>query len=132
VPDEIRVAVVGPQFEVPVVGRQPRVDHLRDGDTTVSKNQGAWRLLAAMAGVALDAKGEQSRSVARTVVGSQRCASSWPQSISVGVFRFLSSLSSRTFASDPAVTRTAVAPSPLHAPAFGKRTQMMYPRVVAV
>ena len=50
---------VASQFEVPVVGRQPGVDHLRDGDATVSKNQRAWRLLAAMACVALDANGEK-------------------------------------------------------------------------
>ena len=55
VPDEIRVAIRAPQFEVPVVGREPRVDYLRDGDATVSKNQRARRLLAAMAGMALDA-----------------------------------------------------------------------------
>ena len=39
-PDEIRIAVFGLQFEVPVVGRQPRVDD-RDGDAMVSENQRA-------------------------------------------------------------------------------------------
>ena len=56
---EIRIGVGTFQFEVPVVGRQPRVDHLRDDDATVSKNQGAWRLLAAMACVAFDVNTEQ-------------------------------------------------------------------------
>jgi hypothetical protein len=58
VSNEIRIAVGAAQFEVPVVGRQPGVDNLRDRDATVSKNQRAWRLLAAMAGVALDANRE--------------------------------------------------------------------------
>jgi hypothetical protein len=38
VADEIRVAVRASEFEVPVVGRQPRVEHFRDGDVTISKN----------------------------------------------------------------------------------------------
>ena len=59
VANEIRVAVRASQFEVPMIGRQPGVDHLRDGDATVSENQCAWRLLAAMACVALDANGEE-------------------------------------------------------------------------
>jgi hypothetical protein len=58
VADEIRITVFAFQLEVPVVGRQPRVDHFRDDDATVSKNQRAWGLLAAMAGIALDANGE--------------------------------------------------------------------------
>ena len=57
--DEIRIAVCASQFEVPVVGRQPRVEHFRDGDAPVPKNQRAWRLLAAMACVALDTNGEE-------------------------------------------------------------------------
>jgi hypothetical protein len=59
VANEIRIAVCASQFEVPVVGRQPRGDNFRDGDATVSKNQCAWRLLAAMARLALDAAGEK-------------------------------------------------------------------------
>jgi hypothetical protein len=59
VANDIRVAVVASQFEVPVVRRQPRVDNFRDGDATVSKNQCAWRLLAAMACLALDANREE-------------------------------------------------------------------------
>jgi hypothetical protein len=51
VADEIRVAVRASQFEGPVVGRQPRVEHFRDGDATISKNQRAWRLLAAVASI---------------------------------------------------------------------------------
>jgi hypothetical protein len=47
------------QCEVPAVVRQPGADNLRDGDATVSKNQCAWRLLAAMARVALDANSGQ-------------------------------------------------------------------------
>src|SRR5207244_7927606 len=59
VADEIRITVCASQLEVPVVGRQPRVKHLRDGDASVSKNQCAWRLLATMAGVALDTNAEK-------------------------------------------------------------------------
>jgi hypothetical protein len=59
VANEIRIAVGASQFDVPVVGRQPRGDNFRDGDATVSKNQCAWRLLAAMACVALDVNGEE-------------------------------------------------------------------------
>jgi hypothetical protein len=54
VADEISIAVCASQFEVPVIGRQPGVEHFHDGDATGTKNQRAWRLLAAMAGVALD------------------------------------------------------------------------------
>jgi hypothetical protein len=59
VANDIRIAVCTSQFEVPIVGRQPRVDNIRNGDATVSKNQCAWRLLAAMAGVALDTNREE-------------------------------------------------------------------------
>ena len=59
VANEIGIAVCASQFEVPVVGRQPRVEHFRDGDATVSKNQCAWRLLAAVARVALDTDSEE-------------------------------------------------------------------------
>jgi hypothetical protein len=61
VANEIRIAVCASQFEVPVVGRQPGVDNLRDRDATVSENQRAWSLFAAMAGVALDTNGENVR-----------------------------------------------------------------------
>ena len=56
---EIRVAVRASQFEVPVVGRQPRVEHFHDGDATISENQRAWRLLAAVARMTLDANAKQ-------------------------------------------------------------------------
>ena len=56
--DEIRIAICGFEFEVPVVGRQPCIEHLSDIDASVSKDQRAWRLLAAMAGVAFDANSE--------------------------------------------------------------------------
>jgi hypothetical protein len=59
VADEIGITVCACQLEVPIVGRQPRVEHVRDGDAPVSKNQRAWRLLAAMAGVALDTNAEE-------------------------------------------------------------------------
>src|SRR4029453_6035725 len=58
-PHEICIAVGCSQFEVPVGGAQPRVDHLRDDDATVSKNQRTWRLLAAVACVALDTNAEE-------------------------------------------------------------------------
>ena len=51
---EIRIAIRASQFEVPVLGCQPRVKYLDDVDASVSKDQRAWRLLAAMAGVAFD------------------------------------------------------------------------------
>ena len=44
VADKIRVAVGASQLEVSVVGRRPRVEHFRDGDATISKNQRAWQL----------------------------------------------------------------------------------------
>ena len=55
----MRIAVCASQFEVPVVGCEPCVDHRRDVDVTVSKNERAWNLLAAVAGVALDTHAEQ-------------------------------------------------------------------------
>ena len=60
VADQIRVAVCAFQLEVPVVGCQPRVEHFRNGDAPVTEDQRAWRLLAAMAGVALDANAEEA------------------------------------------------------------------------
>jgi hypothetical protein len=59
VADEISVAVRAWQFEIPVVGRHPRVEHFRDGDATISKNQRAWRLLAAVACIAVDANAKR-------------------------------------------------------------------------
>ena len=56
--DQIRVAVCAFQLEVPVVGCQPRVEYVRNGDAPVTEDQRAWRLLAAMAGVTLDANAE--------------------------------------------------------------------------
>ena len=55
---EIRIAISASQFEVPVVGCQPCVEYLDDVDASVSKDQRAWRLLAAMAGVAFDSNSE--------------------------------------------------------------------------
>ena len=52
--DQIRIAVCGLQLEVPVVGCQPRVEYFRNADAPVTEDQRAWRLLAAMAGIALD------------------------------------------------------------------------------
>ena len=57
--NEIRVAVCASQLEVSVVGVQPCVDYVRDGDAGVSNDQRAWGLLAAVAGVALDTDGEE-------------------------------------------------------------------------
>jgi hypothetical protein len=62
VTDEIRVTVCAFEFEISIVGREPSVDHLRDGDATVTEDQRAWRLLAPMAGVALDTNGENALS----------------------------------------------------------------------
>ena len=60
VADEIRVAIGTSQLEVPVLWCQPRIEHLGDGDATVTKDQRAWRLLAAMAGVAFNANSEEA------------------------------------------------------------------------
>ena len=57
---EIRVVVCASQCEVAVIGRQPGVEHRRDGYTTVTKNQRARRLLAAMTGVAFDTDSEEA------------------------------------------------------------------------
>jgi hypothetical protein len=53
VPNQVRIAVGAFEFEVAVVWRQPRVDHGGDLNATVSENQRAWRLLAAMTRIAL-------------------------------------------------------------------------------
>ena len=58
--NEISMTVCAHQFEVAVVGCKPCVKHLGDVDATVSKNQRAWRLLAAVARVALDTNWEGS------------------------------------------------------------------------
>src|SRR6476469_8805697 len=60
VADQIRVAACGFQLEVAVVGGQPGVEHFRNGDATVTQDQRAWRLLAAMAGIALHADAEEA------------------------------------------------------------------------
>ena len=57
--NEIGIAVCVPQFEVPVVGSEPRVKHLDDIDAMASKNQRPWRLLAAVTRVALDTNVEE-------------------------------------------------------------------------
>jgi DNA-binding cell septation regulator SpoVG len=54
---EIRIAIGTSQLEVPILGRQPRVEHFRDVDTTVANDQRPRRLLAAVASVALDVNG---------------------------------------------------------------------------
>ena len=65
---EISITVCAPQFEVPVVGRQPRVEHL-DIDATAPKNQRAWRLLAAVTCIALDTNTEQRLFSHRIILG---------------------------------------------------------------
>lgn len=57
--NEVGVAVLASQLEVPVLGRQPRVDDLRHVDSMAAENQGLWRLLAAMTSVTLDRDGEE-------------------------------------------------------------------------
>jgi hypothetical protein len=58
VADEILITVCAFQLEISVVGRQPGVEYLRDGYPMVTKNQRAWRLLPAMACVALNTDAE--------------------------------------------------------------------------
>jgi hypothetical protein len=53
--DEICVAVRASQFEVPAIGRQPRVEQFRNRNAPVTQDQRAWRLLAAVACIAFDA-----------------------------------------------------------------------------
>jgi len=60
VADEISITVCAFQLEVPVVGCQPRVEYFRNGDAPVTEDQRAWRLLAAMAAVTLDANAEEA------------------------------------------------------------------------
>src|SRR4029079_6903512 len=55
VADQIRVAVCAFQLEVAVVRCQPGVEHSRNRDAPIAEDERAWRLLAAMAGIALDA-----------------------------------------------------------------------------
>jgi hypothetical protein len=85
VADEIGVVVRSSQFEVPVVWRQPGVEHFGDGDATISKNERAWRLLAAVACVALDTNAKQLSLSHRIIVRRPRARSdsgtsstSWP------------------------------------------------------
>src|SRR5207244_2580217 len=56
---EIGIAVRSSHLEGPVVGREPRVERLGDIDATISKQQRAWRLLAAVACVAFDTNNEE-------------------------------------------------------------------------
>ncbi len=58
--DQIRVAVGAFQLEVPMVGCQPRIEHFRNRDAPITEDERAWRLLAAMAGIALDANAEEA------------------------------------------------------------------------
>ena len=55
---KIRIAVGASELEVPGVRREPRVEHFRDYEATISENQHARRLFAAVARVALDANAE--------------------------------------------------------------------------
>src|SRR3954468_21904322 len=59
VANEIGITVRAFQLEIAVVWRQPGVEYLYDCYPTVTQNQGAWRLLAAVPGVALDPDAEQ-------------------------------------------------------------------------
>ena len=65
--NEVRVAVCASQFEVPVVGREPCVEHFGDINATVSKSQRAWRLLTTMTGVALDTNREEPVVIHRVI-----------------------------------------------------------------
>jgi hypothetical protein len=57
--DEMCITVCAFELEISVVGRQPGVEYLHDAYPMVTTNQRAWRLLAAMACVALDTDAEQ-------------------------------------------------------------------------
>lgn len=49
------MAVNALQFEVPVVGREPRIEKLGHRDPAARENERARSLLASMSGIALDA-----------------------------------------------------------------------------
>jgi hypothetical protein len=79
VADQIRVAVCAFQLEVPV-GCQPRVEYFRNADPPVTEDQRAWRLLAAMAGIALDANAEEAFFTQRKITIRRRGAEPQPSS----------------------------------------------------
>lgn len=57
-PNDIRVAVLAEQLEVPVCRRQPLIENVRYLDPLLAENDGARRLFAAVSRVALDRYGE--------------------------------------------------------------------------
>jgi hypothetical protein len=54
VPDEVAIASVVSQFEIPVIRCQPLIEDLNHVDPAIAEHDDPRRLLAAMAGVALD------------------------------------------------------------------------------
>lgn len=55
--EDVDVTVAALQLEIAVIRRQPLIEDLHDVDAAFVDNERARRLLAAMTGVALDAKG---------------------------------------------------------------------------
>jgi hypothetical protein len=85
--DEIRTSIFDLQLEVSVVGCQPCVKHLRDGEATAANYQCARRLLAAMTGVAIDLESEQPLFRHMSIIGAFHLEVGGPDSqfaISVG------------------------------------------------
>jgi hypothetical protein len=105
---EIRIAIGTSELEVPILRRQPRVEHLRDVDTTVANDQRSRRLLAAVASVALDVNGVVScsriRSPRSSLAATQRSQSS--VSVFPHVRRALDAIHSLTSSSRQATTLT--------------------------
>jgi hypothetical protein len=54
VPDDVDAAVVASHLEVAVIGRQPAIDDIVNDDPSFAECEGAWRLLAFVAGVTLN------------------------------------------------------------------------------
>lgn len=52
--EDVHVAVVAFDFEVAVIGREPGVDEYDDHHAALAEDERPWRLLTAIAGVALD------------------------------------------------------------------------------
>ena len=57
-PNEIRVAVLAEQLEVPICRRQPLIENVRDLDALLAENKGARCLFSAVSRVTLDRHGE--------------------------------------------------------------------------
>jgi len=117
VTDQIRVAVCAFQLEVAVVRCQPRIEHFRNRDAPITEDERAWRLLAAMAGIALDANPQETlfRQVRSPTAGSSTFgdARGGP-------------------ASDPCAESAASRAPRRHAPGTGRNVLLCWPETEAL